>query len=262
MSVNTQDISLPIGTVLGQYEKHGKLVGRYEIREVLGVGGFGITYKARDTKLNRLVAIKEYLPAETAIRAHDASTVHAHTSRVEQYQYGLARFLDEAKTLAKFHHVNIIGVHDHLELNNTAYMVMSYEQGHTLSQYLKKNNGQLPEHELIAIIKALLQGLEEIHEQDYYHRDIKPSNICIRKKNHEPVLIDFGAARQAIGNHSKSITGIVSPGYSPSEQYGSDENKQGAWSDIYALGATLYRCVSGKLPVDAPQRSNAIRHLS
>ena len=219
-------------------------------------GGFGITYKAIDTQLNRMVAIKEFLPADTAVRVPGSSQVNAYESRATEYNYGLEQFLTEAKTLARFHHPNIIGVLDHLELNNTAYLIMTYEQGQTLSQLLKQQ-GKLPEQELKAIVKAILIGLQHIHEQDYYHRDIKPGNIYLRKQG-EPVLIDFGAARQAIGARSRSLTNIVSAGYAPSEQYGSNQSKQGAWTDLYAVGATMYKSISGKEPTDAPTRSSDI----
>ena len=235
----------------------GTEIGRYEIREILGIGGFGVTYKAWDPKLKRLVAIKEYLPADTAVRANDTIHVQAHESRVEEYRFGLDRFLKEAEILAKFPHPNIVAVFDYYQQNNTAYLIMNFEQGQTLSQYVKTQGGRLEEGELRNLIKPILKGLEHIHKQDYYHRDVKPSNIYLREHG-EPVLIDFGAARQALGNRSRSLTAIVSAGFAPSEQYGSDFKKQGPWSDIYAVGATLYCCISGFKPVDAPTRQSAI----
>jgi len=185
MTIEIKDSNLPSGT----------MIGRYEVQSILGIGGFGITYKAKDTKLNRIVAIKEYLPSEFASRANDSISVHANATRVDEYTYGLKGFLEEAKTLAKFQHPNIIGVMDHLELNNTAYLIMTYEQGRTLSEQIQKLGGKIPELELKAITIAILNGLKHIHEHDYYHRDIKPGNIYIRQYG-EPVLIDFGAARQ------------------------------------------------------------------
>mgnify|MGYP000338327316 CR=1 FL=1 len=247
MSIQTQETSLTIGS----------LIGRYKIIEVLGIGGFGITYKAMDTKLDRLVAVKEYLPSESGIRMHNATTVNAQQGRVDEYTHGLKRFLDEATVLAKFHHPNIIMVMDHFELNNTAYFIMSYEQGQTLGQYIKAHNGSIPEDTLKTLFKPILKGLQHIHEQQYYHRDIKPNNIYLRDEG-EPVLIDFGAARQATSAHSRSLTSLISVGYAPNEQYGSDQKKQGAWTDLYAVGATLYRCISGKDPCDAPTRQNAM----
>ncbi len=247
MTIEIKDSNLPSGT----------MIGRYEVQSILGIGGFGITYKAKDTKLNRIVAIKEYLPSEFASRANDSISVHANATRVDEYTYGLKGFLEEAKTLAKFQHPNIIGVMDHLELNNTAYLIMTYEQGRTLSEQIQKLGGKIPELELKAITIAILNGLKHIHEHDYYHRDIKPGNIYIRQYG-EPVLIDFGAARQAMGVHSRSLTSIVSAGYAPNEQYGSNKAKQGSWSDLYAVGATMYRSVSGVTPIDAPTRQNAL----
>jgi len=232
------------------------LIGRYQITDVLGMGGFGITYKAMDTKLNRFVAIKEYFPAESGIRT-DSITVNPQQERVDEYQKGLKSFLAEATVLAKFHHPNIIGVMDHFELNNTAYFIMNYEQGQTLSEYLKQQRGIPSEQALKNIFKPIILGLQHIHAQHYYHRDIKPNNIYLRNQG-EAVLIDFGAARQASSAHSRSLTSLVSVGYAPSEQYGSDQKKQGAWTDFYAVGATLYRCISGQNPCDAPTRMNAL----
>lgn len=243
----------------------GYTLDHYQIDSVLGEGGFGITYKAYDAQLQQWVAIKEYLPREMAGRTVDSITVQPRKNASSDYQFGLDRFLEEARTLAKFRHPNIVRVTRFLESNGTAYLIMDYEEGHSLSEWLKLHPGPVSEEQLKAWFVPIIRGLNEVHANDFLHRDIKPGNIYLRSRG-EPVLIDFGAARQAIGVHSRSITGIVSPGYAPTEQYGTDASKQGPWTDLYSIGATLYRCISevdassGGVPepVDAPTRQSAI----
>lgn len=241
-----------------QTELHaGSAIGRYRVIMLLGVGGFGITYKAFDTSLQRIVAIKEFFPHDVAVRSQDSQNVLAVNSLADEYRYGLERFLEEAKTVAHFKHPNIVTVLDYLQANNTAYLIMDYEPGQTLMEFLKQEKRVLTETELRSIFGPILAGLEHIHEREYFHRDIKPGNIYLRQKG-EPMLIDFGAARQAIGVHSRNVTSIVSAGYAPTEQYGTDSKKLGPWSDLYSLGATLYHCISGEKPIDAPTRRDAI----
>lgn len=235
----------------------GSIVDRYEIFEVLGIGGFGVTYKARDPQLAVDVAIKEFLPLDLAGRDGATTAVVAHASRAEEYRYGLERFLEEARTLARFKHNNVVRVTNYLEANGTAYLVMDFEQGQSLSQYLKATPGPVAEEQLIAWFVPVLRGLVEVHKAGFLHRDIKPGNVYLRDEG-EPLLIDFGAARQAIGEHSRSVTGIVSAGYAPTEQYGTDAKKQGPWTDLYSVGATLYRCIAGADPTDAPTRQSAV----
>lgn len=242
------------------YDKNlttGAKIAQYVIRDVLGIGGFGITYKAWDDTLQRWVAIKEFLPADLAVRDGATATVKAHTDRIEDYRYALEKFLEEARTLARFNHPNIVQVLNFFEANGTGYLVMAYEEGQSLSQYLKVNPGPLPEAQLKKWVIPILTGLVEVHSIGFLHRDIKPGNIYLRSKG-EPLLIDFGAARQAIGEHSRSVTGIVSAGYAPNEQYGTDAKKQGPWTDLYSVGASMYRCITGNDPVDAPTRQSAV----
>jgi serine/threonine protein kinase len=231
----------------------------YEIESVLGQGGFGITYLARDTNLNQPVAIKEFLPTDLAVRTHDGSVQPISDGHTDTYGWGLRRFITEAQTLAKFRHSNIVLVHSVFEENNTAYMVMEYVEGQTLEDALRfKNIGGEPEYR--RIILALLDGLELIHKQGFIHRDIKPENIYLRD-DATPVLLDFGSARQAVGGKTRTLTALVSPGYAPYEQYDSSrqsEDKQGPWTDIYGLGATLYRAVTGHGPPDSMQRMGAV----
>ena len=228
----------------------------YVIERVLGQGGFGITYLAFDFNLDQHVAIKEYLPMELAVREGDNSVYPASASHGERYRWGLERFITEARTLAKFKHPAIVRVLSVFEENRTAYMVMEYERGESLQDILTSRK-TLEEQELMKILFPLLGGLELIHSQGFIHRDIKPANIFIRE-DQSPVLLDFGSARQALGLQTRTLTSIVSPGYAPFEQYYSKSDKQGPWTDIYGLGATLYRAVSGRPPMDAIDRSEAI----
>lgn len=248
MPRKTYHHALPIGTT----------IENYEITDVLGAGGFGITYKGHDNDLNCAVAIKEYLPTSLAIRRPDGTTVIAKSDvDTTNYEYGLKRFMDEARTLALFKEPNIVRVFRFFRTNGTAYLVMEYEDGQALSAFLRKQNKPLSEDQIKAIIIPILDGLRAIHAQHYLHRDIKPGNIYLRK-NGSPVLLDFGAARQALVGQSQSLTGIVTPGYGPFEQYNT-RGKQGPWTDLYAIGATMYRCVTNKMPPDAPDRIAALQ---
>jgi serine/threonine protein kinase len=228
----------------------------YEIFSVLGQGGYGITYLGRDTNLNKSVAIKEYLPRELAIRDGNNTVQPRNGEQGEFYRIGLKRFIKEAQTLARFKHPNIVQVQSFFEANNTAYMVMEYERGNNLADFVENKRFRV-EAVLTDILLRILDGLEQVHNTGFIHRDIKPSNIFLRA-NGSPVLIDFGSARYAAHGQVKTLTSMVSPGYAPIEQYQGSEENEGPWSDIYALGATCYRLVSGRNPVDALKRSIGI----
>ena len=216
----------------------------YRLDAVLGAGGFGITYRAYDANLDKFVAIKEYLPVEFATRT-EASTVVPHSNAdAQDYHWGLTRFLDEARTLARFDHPHLNRVHRFFESNGTAYMVLEYVEGETLADRLTRER-QLPEESLRRLLEEVLSGLEVMHEAGYVHRDIKPGNLMLREEDGSAVVLDFGAARQAVGQRSKAITSILTPGYAPVEQYDGKVDRVGAWTDIYALGMVAYRCVSG-----------------
>lgn len=224
------------------------------IEKILGQGGFGITYLVRDEKLDRYLAVKEYFPSEFVVRDSDYSVHPQSEDEEELYKWGLERFLDEGKTLAKFKHPNIVRVVDYLEENNTAYILMEYEQGADLQSILKKQKTLEPQ-EILDIFLPLLDGLKLVHDEGFIHRDIKPANIFIRDDD-SPVLIDFGSARQGIASKTKTLTTLVSPGYAPFEQYSSDAgDKQGPWTDIYSLGASMYKCLFGRAPLDAVTRA-------
>ena len=238
----------------------GTRLQEYEVGAVLGQGGFGITYLADDTNLIKRVALKEYLPRDFATRTSSSTVVPNSSADAPDYRWGLDRFLDEARTLARFDHPHLNKVHRFFEANGTAYLVLEYIDGQTLSHLLTKYP-TLPNPHAQRIIREVLSGLAEVHQAGYVHRDIKPSNIMLRSDG-SAVLLDFGAARQAVGQRSKSITSILTPGYAPVEQYDTKAEDVGPWSDLYALGMVAYRCVSGlrdaALP-DAVTRSRAQR---
>ena len=239
MAERTHKQALPAGTRLQNY----RVVG------VLGVGGFGVTYLAEHVTLGQKAAIKEYLPNEFAVR--EGATVHAKSEGDrEDFEWGLRRFLDEAKTLARFEHRNVVRVRDYFEANRTAYIVMDYEEGEPLDKLLERH-GHLTEAQLKRVLLPIVEGLKEVHAAGFLHRDIKPSNVYVRRSDESPVLLDFGAARQALGRKSKSLTAVASAGYSPPEQYES-EGAQGPWTDIYSLSALCYRAITGDSPLEAP----------
>ncbi len=228
----------------------------YEIKSILGQGGFGITYLAYDLNLEREVAIKEYMPTEFSVREGDSSVHPSSGNTTAQFEWGLDRFIQEARTLSRFEHPNIVRVHAVFEENNTGYMVMPYEKGHSLQTILSSKK-TLNEATLLHLLEPLLDGLVMIHQSGFIHRDIKPDNIFIREDG-SPVLLDFGSARQAVAGNTKTLTTLVSPGYAPFEQYYSKSDEQGPWTDIYGLGATLYRAIAGRTPMDAVDRSKSM----
>jgi len=224
----------------------------YELKSVIGRGGYGITYLALDKNLDRMVAIKEYLPTDFAARESNATVKPVTGEKGEIYNWGLDRFLKEARTLAKFTHPNIVRVLSVFEQNNTAYMVMEYEHGSNLANLYKKNP-YYAEDQLLEVFIPILDGLVLVHDAGFIHRDIKPANIYIRENN-TPVLLDFGSARRTSGGLTQALTSLVTFGYAPFEQYNESGGKQGPWTDIYSIGATMYLGISGKLPIDAMAR--------
>ncbi len=230
----------------------------YKIESVLGRGGFGITYLATDTNLGQLVAIKEYLPHEFATRGDDSTVQPVSKDQENTYNWGLERFMTEAQTLAKFKHPNIVRVLSVFKHNNTGYIVMEYEQGEDLSNVYKRKK-KLTQRELEDIYYPIIDGLASVHKEGFIHRDIKPANIYIRNDG-SPVLIDFGAARQAVGSKTKTLTSMLSIGYAPFEQYNDEPGKQGPWTDIYALGASLHQGIRGVKPMESTIRGMALLH--
>lgn len=235
-------------------QRNTGLIGRYVIQEVLGQGGFGITYLGIDKLYGNKVAIKEYYPQEIAMRKAQYEDVVTVTSIEEKNNYdkGKKRFLDEAQVMARFNkNEGIVKILDFFEANNTAYIVMEYLEGITLKQYLGKY-GVIQFRNLIEMMLPLLEALIEIHSQGLIHRDISPDNIMVQH-NGKLKLMDFGAARDYTESGNKSLTVILKPGYAPPEQY-QTHGVQGPWTDIYALCATIYKCLTGITPPDAIAR--------
>ena len=229
----------------------GYKLGSYEILSKLGEGGFGITYKAKHIHLETIVVIKEYMPSSMAVRDRDSISITVTTQdNVEGYNFGLKRFLSEAKILASFKHPNIVGINDFFEANNTAYFVMPFVDGITLGEYVDNMPSALTQEQVLKLLIPILEGLKESHSKEILHRDIKPDNIFLTKDGN-PILIDFGAARIDFANKSESINAVLTPPYAPPEQYGSS-TKQGPWTDIYALGMVLYKLITNLKSSDIP----------
>ena len=227
------------------------MLREYRIIKLLGEGGFGLTYLAFDTHLEKHVAIKEYMPAEHAVRESDSKIVPRSSASEKTYKWGLNAFLNEAKTLAKFENPSIVRIYRFFKENGTAYIVMEYCEGGCLIDMISKDK-PMDEQKLKKIITSIVNGLQLVHKEGILHRDIKPDNIMFRA-NGSAVLIDFGAARQAIGDKSRKVTTIITPGYAPLEQY-STKGEIGPWSDIYSLAAVAYLCITGKKPPDIMNR--------
>ncbi len=232
------------------------MISCYQIEDVLGRGGFAVTYLAVDLNLDVHVAIKEYLPREIIQRDDQLNVSARRPEFVEDYNIGLSNFAREAKTLARFKHLNIVRVHQVVHKYNTAYMVMDYEQGQEFAEVLGDQQ-TLSEEALREILFPIFDGVEEIHRHGLAHRDIKPSNIYLRD-NGSPVLLDFGAARYTLSETTQQLTAVVTVGYTPIEQYNVSDNDQGPWSDIYALAAVLYEAVTGEMPVDSVTRASSV----
>ena len=238
------------------------LRNRYIIGQALGYGGFGVTYIAWDTQLKRKLAIKEYLPSEFATRMVHQQNLVISGKEKQQHQYleGMKKFLQEGQKLAQVGNIDgIVHMYDCFEANNTAYITMEYLEGETLGAYLERE-GKVTEQEAMDLLMPVLQALEAVHEKGIIHRDIAPDNIFLSRDANGEIkvkLIDFGAARFATTSHSKSLTVLIKPGYSPEEQYRSNGD-QGTYTDVYALAAVLYRMVTGVQPPDAFERRTAI----
>lgn len=231
------------------------LQDRYTVGNSIGQGGFGITYIGYDQKLDVRVAIKEYFPISVSIRDASKNTVRSITNDRESFfQYGLEKFIEEAKVLAKFNgQAGIVSVIDYFKANGTAYIVMEYLDGVSLEKYLESKGGKLDVRESINVIIPVLDGLIALHQEGIIHRDISPDNIFITKAG-KVKIIDLGAARYAFNEKSSDMTVILKRGYAPAEQY-SRQGNQGAWSDVYAVGATWYKLITGQEMVEAMSRS-------
>lgn len=224
---------------------------RYKIEEVIGAGGFGITYRAWDPLLQSYVAIKEYYPSGIATRSADSSKVCVPVGQEQrEYHRGRIRFLKEAQDVARFQsEPNIVSIYDYLEENDTAYMVMEYLHGCTLKQYIREHGGRLDTDHILHICLSMLDALAVVHKAGMIHRDISPENIFICE-DLTVKLIDFGAAKQVYLDGEQTMSVVLKPGYAPPEQY-AKKDKQGPWTDIYALGATLYFAATGEKPEES-----------
>lgn len=237
--------TLPVGYLLGE---------DYEIGRVLGAGGFGNTYLARDKALSRDVAIKEYFPRDIARRGEDYVVQVAHQRSERAYDWARQRFIQEAKLLAKFRHPNIVRVFRTLDANNTSYIVLDYVHGLELDAWLASLGGPPSQEEIDELLAPLVEALDIVHRAGVLHRDIKPANIVIREETGAPILIDFGASKYSMGEIAGTTMAIVSRGYSPYEAYAADSGSQGPWTDIYGLGATIYHVLANAVPPEATER--------
>lgn len=242
-------LALPLRTRLGEQFIVGRVLGK--------PGGFGITYLGLDLRLQTRVAIKEYLPRELATREPNGVRVIGHTPHDSSvFREGLKQFLGEARTLARLDHPNIVRVRQFFGANQTAYLVMDYYEGLSLAEYVERQGGRLSEDTARSLMLPVLDGLKAVHAQGFLHCDIKPQNIYLARLSSggvRPILLDFGAARQAVGEHSRSMSSVVTVGYAPYEQY-LRKGRQGSWTDVYAIGAVFYRLVTGEVPPEAIER--------
>lgn len=237
--------ALALGTILN---------GQYKIEKVLGQGGFGITYLGIDLNLELKVAIKEYYPEGLVTRSRQQTGITVFGGdKEEAFQMGVASFLEEAKILAKFqNNKHIVGVKTFFRENGTTYFVMDYIEGISFKDYLKQMGGKILVDDVIGLLEPIMEALQEVHQTGLLHRDISPDNIYITHQG-ESKLLDFGAARYNLGEKSRSLSVILKPGYAPEEQYRS-KGKQGPWTDVYALAATMYFAITGNLPPESLDR--------
>jgi len=233
------------GTILNDH----LLIGRR-----LGQGGFGITYIAYDLKTNRRLAVKEYFPLEISTRSQNHRTVNPLSQKNKKdLDYGLEKFAEEARLVARLKdHPGIVTVVDFFRANGTGYIVMEYVDGRTLKQYLTDHGNKIPFSEALSIMTQVMAALEKVHQAGILHRDVNPNNIYIEQDGNVKIL-DFGNAKQAMGEQSRSLSVVLTPCYAPEEQYRA-RGHQGAWTDIYSLGATFYRAITGQAPTESLER--------
>ena len=232
----------------------GASLGEFEILKVIGIGGFGIVYLANDHSLQRKIALKEYMPSSLAERSSDSRVTVRSERHAETFQAGMRSFINEARLLAQFDHPSLLKVYRFWEANGTAYMAMPFYEGLTLSQTLRGRSTPPDEAWLKALLAPLLDALETIHAEQCFHRDIAPDNIMMLADD-RPLLLDFGAARRAIGDMAQAFTVILKPGYAPIEQYADVATmQQGPWTDIYALASVVHFAITGRAPVPSVAR--------
>ena len=229
-------------------------LAEFTLQKRIGEGGFSIVYLAKDTSLDRLVAIKEYMPSSLASRSSDLTVSVKSDRYLETFNAGMKSFINEAKLLGQFDHASVVKVYRFFESNGTAYMVMPFYEGRTLKQVLKDMGGPPDEAWLKSLLRPVMDALELIHSYQCFHRDIAPDNIMILGDG-RPLLIDFGAARRVIGDMTQALTAILKPGFAPIEQYADIPGiRQGGWTDVYALAGVIYYALMGKAPVPSVAR--------
>ena len=234
---------LPVGTRISDFE----IIG------LVGEGGFGIVYLAKDTSLDRIVALKEFMPSSFAGRIDGVQVAVRSANNRATFDAGLKSFINEAKMLARFAHPALVEVFRFWEGNGTAYMAMRMYRGETLRQVLSAGGEPFTEERIAQIMGPVFEALEMLHREQVFHRDIAPDNIMLA--DGRSVLLDFGSARKIIGDGTQALTTVLKPGYAPIEQYSDDGTmKQGAWTDVYALGGVLYHLATGKVPMQAVSR--------
>ena len=238
---NAKNKTLPIGYILQDYI----------ITKVLSTGGFSFVYLAKDSN-KQTVAIKEYMPTGLALREDGATVMLDSEDDAATFKHGLKCFFEEGLALAKIEHKNIVRVTNFFRENNTVYMVMQYERGKSLQEYILSKSKPVNERFVRRVFGELLNGLREVHLQKLLHLDIKPANIYIRSDG-SPVLLDFGSARQTLTLAQPKLSPSYTPGFAPPEQY-YDRQKLGPWSDIYSVGASMYSCLARSAPIAANQR--------
>ena len=236
---------------------NGHSLEEYTIDRQLSLGGFSIVYLATDRD-GRQVAIKEYLPNSLALRGEGELKPLITPEHQGAFRYGMKCFFEEGRSLARLSHPNVIRVLNFFRANDTVYMVMEYEHGRTLQEFIQTHHGHISERFIRGVFTRMLNGLREVHAHKLLHLDLKPSNIYLRQDN-TPVLIDFGAARQTLSNDQPMLKPMYTPGFASPEHYGTRKNL-GPWSDIYSVGASMYACLAGNAPpaADLRQKSDTL----
>ena len=229
----------------------GFQLDEYRIEHQLSLGGFSIVYLATNAQ-NEFVAIKEYLPNSLALRGEGLVKPVISEEHMPAFRYGMKCFFEEGRALAKLSHPNVVRVLNFFRANDTVYMVMEYEQGRTLQEFIQKNRAVITENYIRNVFTKLLNGLREVHSHKLMHLDLKPSNIYMRN-DYTPVLIDFGAARQTLATDTPMLKPMYTPGFASPEHYNQRE-LLGPWSDIYSVGASMYACLAGSAPQAADGR--------
>ncbi|WP_041642910.1 serine/threonine protein kinase [Azoarcus olearius] len=233
----------------------GFQLDRYRIERQLSLGGFSIVYLAYDDDDGTAVAIKEYLPNSLALRKEGQIEPLVPDENLPAFRYGMKCFFEEGRSLAKLMHPNVVRVLNFFRANNTVYMVMQFERGRTLHDYIQKHRGDVGERFIRGVFTRMLNGLREVHAHKLLHLDIKPSNIYLRTDG-TPVLLDFGAARQTLALDQPMLKPMYTPGFASPEQLGQRE-ALGPWSDIYSVGASIYACIVGAAP---PRSDERLKH--